>query len=129
MSGYIGFCWGSWIGVRILSEDKDHIFKAGVNCHPSFGIEGKFTGDFKSIADKARAAIFLAPAGNDPADVKPDGEIVHLFEKNNPGKVLSKEYPQQKHGFVVRGDLSDEQTAKDVHDVLATSNDFFKKYL
>ena len=76
-----------------------------------------------------RAAIFLAPAGNDPADVKPNGATVHIFEKNNPGKVVSKEYAHQQHGFVVRGDLSNPETAKDVHDVLATSKDFFKKYL
>lgn len=50
----------------------------------------------------------MFPAGNDPADVKPEGAVIKVLEKKfGADKVGSLEFPEMIHGWTVRGDVSD----------------------
>ena len=68
------------------------------------------------------------PARNDPADVKPNGDVVKAVEAN--GVVCeSVDYAEMVHGFMPRGDLSDSKVVRDVEDAEKRTYEFFAKHL
>ena len=123
----IGFCWGVWIIWRTLAADQNHKIKAAIGMHPSLGVEDFFKGDIKAITEKIHSAIFLAPAGNDPIDIKEGGEIINILRKNNPEKVLTVDFPDMQHGWVVRGDLAISEVQRDYEKAMNLAKEFLKK--
>lgn len=60
------------------------------------------------MTEEIRSPAFMFPAGNDPADVKPEGAVIKVLEKKfGADKVGSHEFPEMIHGWTVRGDVSD----------------------
>ena len=70
----------------------------------------------------------MLPAGNDPDNIKPGGEIIKLLESNGV-PVEVKEYPNQVHGYMARADLKEAESVKDVEDAMKRACSFLKKYL
>jgi hypothetical protein len=49
--------------------------------HPSLGLEKVFGGDVNQLTEQIKSPAFLFPAGNDPADTKPDGALINILQK------------------------------------------------
>ena len=77
---------------------------------------------------KVKVPQLMLPAGNDPDNVKPGGEVIKILEGNGVN-VEVKEYPRQVHGYMARADMSDPESVKDVEDATFTAYAFLAKYL
>ncbi len=47
--------------------------------YPALGLEHMFGGDVNKLAEKIKCPAYLFPSGNDPADVKPHGDIIKIL--------------------------------------------------
>lgn len=109
----IGFCWGVWQAFRMAATHDSFIAIAGP--HPSLGVEKMFGGDDVKLSDGIRCPAFFLPAKNDPPNVKPHGEIVELLAKKfGAEKTGSVPFEDMVHGWVVRGDITNETVCRDV---------------
>lgn len=131
LRGVIGFCWGVWLLCQVMAADTKQTIRVGLQYHPStIFLEGTvFSANWKDLVEKVRGAHFIAPAGNDPADYKPNGDYYNILEKNNPGKILGIEYYNEQHGYACRGDIKNDMIRKDVEHALSTGKMFIKKHI
>ena len=109
----------------VFGESARGKIQAGASCHPSLGAGEMLFGDKVSDqAGKVTCPILLCPAGNDPPVVKNGGDVQKIIQ----GKGLScdiEEFPDMAHGWVPRGDTSDEKVKRDVQKSLETACKFF----
>ena len=90
-----------------MSTLFDNIIAIG-GMHPSLGIEQFLGGDVAKLTEQIRSPAYLFPAGNDPADIKPEGTVTKILEQRfGTEKSGSHEFPEMIHGWTVRGDISD----------------------
>eukprot|EP00943_MAST-04B_sp_MAST-4B-sp1_P007688 g7688.t1 len=124
--GAIGFCWGAY---PVFGESSRGKISAGASCHPSLGVGEKLFDDkVNDQAEKVTCPILLCPAGNDPPVVKNGGDVQKIIQ----AKGLScdiVEFPDMKHGWVPRGDSSDENVKRDVQKSLEIACKFFHEKL
>jgi len=140
--GAIGFCWGVWAMTKACAMGIN--FKCGVGFHPSLVIEDMaFEMDHRNIARLAaeRMPLLLCVAGNDHDNLKPpDGEVARMISSSkhsNDGAegVGTKQqpkcvdFPDQKHGWVSRGDTSIEKVREDADKALKMSTEFLLDWL
>jgi len=126
--GAMGFCWGAFAAVLASSTGK---LSAGVNIHPSLGT-GLRSFNYPEIeqAKKVTCPQLFIPAGNDPENVKPGGEVQQILDKKPFGNQCQYYVLEHVvHGFVPRGDLSKPEVAKGVKFVMETSITFLQKIL
>lgn len=68
-----------------------------------------------NLAKHIRCPAYLFPAGNDPSNVKPHGEVIKILQdKFGSDKCGSHEFPDMVHGWTTRGDTSDPKVKRDV---------------
>ena len=84
--------------------------------------------NFPIVVFKVKTAQCLFPAGNDPPDVKPGGEVIKTLEANGVA-VECKEYAEVQHGFMPRGDLSDPKVVSACEEAEKLTYEFFSKHL
>lgn len=71
----------------------------------------------------------MLPAGNDPDNLKVNGEVHQILGQKSFGADCAfQEFPEMKHGWVVRGDLCDPACDRDVKLALALGLEFLKKH-
>ena len=126
--GALGFCFGTWLMTKTVVAGS-FPFQAMVGCHPATIIESAIHGgDEAELLEAAqpKAPILFLCAGND-SDV---------FHENKPGRqALEKsgggviEYPDMVHGWVSRGDTSDEKVKKNMEKAMSEAVEFFKNKL
>ena len=121
----LGTCWGSY-AVMQLSDDPAVV--AGVSMHPSHSPIMQLLGEdeeevLKSI--KPSSVQLFMPAGGDSPNVKPGG----LGEKILAEKLTIVEFPKMRHGWTVRGDISDPLVEKDVQRAMQELSKFFEENL
>ncbi|XP_075260642.1 putative carboxymethylenebutenolidase isoform X2 [Convolutriloba macropyga] len=124
--GATGCCWGAW-AIFACCASKLPI-SAAVSYHPALGLAAVFGSSPVELTSKVTTPQCLLPAGNDPADVKPGGEVVKTLEDNKV-PVESKDYPDVQHGYMPRGDLSDPKVVEACEDAEKRTYSFFEKYL
>ena len=74
-----------------------------------------FTNCTLQLADTVQCPMMMLPAGGDPDNTKPGGEMNQLFDTKSFGADCRyQEFPEMEHGWVPRGDTSDERVARDV---------------
>lgn len=74
--------------------------------------------------------MMMLPAGGDPDNTKPGGEMNKLFDTKPFGVHCHyQEFPDMEHGWVPRGDASDETVARDVKAAMELAKGYFKKHL
>jgi len=122
--GAFGFCWGVWVIHKASSKGLP--IKCGAGCHPSVKLEGFTGGSPAALASEVRCPMLFASAGNDGDDVKEGGEVSKVLVEKFPSSVI-KSYPDMSHGWVSRGDISDENVSRDVKDALELCSVFFKE--
>jgi dienelactone hydrolase len=124
--GAVGFCWGAWAVFKLSATGK---LDAGAGCHPSIGIGPLLFGEQESdIASAVKCPQLLCSAGNDPDYVKENGDLVNIV--NGLGyECRATEYPEMMHGWVIRGDATQENVARDVKAAIGEVSEFFGKHL
>lgn len=123
--GAIGFCWGAYPVFQLSADD---LIKAGVSCHPSLKIGNMFfQQSVESQCAAAKCPMVFCPAGNDDDHYR-DGTLKKLIEANGH-ECLEADFPDMKHGWVPRGDVSEAEIARDVQKALDTATSFFTKHL
>ena len=108
--------------------NKSEDFIEIVGCHPSIGAAGAFGENPDDLVKGVKCPAYLMPAGNDADNLKTDGEYFKiLISKFGNDKVACTEFPDMIHGFVVRGDVSDEKVKRDVEKVIDLSVQYMNK--
>lgn len=126
--GAIGFCFGAWVVFHMSSGSE---LKCGASFHPSIGAGPRYFGEVETdIVNAVQCPQLVCPAGNDPENIQPGGELTQILAaKPFGGKCEFQAYKAQQHGFMVRGDIANAEIAKDVKDGLERSIAFFKANL
>ena len=70
----------------------------------------------------------LLPAGNDPPNLKEGGEIVAIVQ-DKAGACKTREFPHMSHGWVIRGDATQEDVARDVKEAVGEVTQWFTQHL
>mmetsp|Transcript_12751 Transcript_12751/g.12408 ORF Transcript_12751/g.12408 Transcript_12751/m.12408 type:complete len:265 (+) Transcript_12751:63-857(+) len=126
----IGFCWGGWMAAHTLIESDWDIVLCGASPHPSMSVEAwLFNTPNGDLPSRITKPFLLLPAGNDPDVYRRGGEIYEALTKSSPGSQVLDQFPEMKHGWVTRGDMTIPETARDVHLALTIIADFCKKNL
>ena len=97
--------------------------------HPALGLEHNFGGDVHKLAHEIKCPVHLFPAGNDPDDIKKNGDVIKIIQKRfGTEKVGTHEYPDMVHGWTVRGDITDEKVKRDTSDAIMRCRKYFDKF-
>lgn len=124
--GAVGFCWGAWVVFKLSATGK---IQAGAGCHPSIKVGPLLFGEVEEdLAKAVKCPQLLCPAGNDPDNVKPNGALVDIVSGAGY-ECKSVEFPEMVHGWVIRGDASQENVARDVTGALGLVSGFFARHL
>lgn len=125
----IGFCWGGVPVVHCLSELASE-FVCGVIPHPSLRLLEMVYGiDPLPVLTAVTKPVLLMPAGNDPDNLKTGGEFIKALQVNSPESDTIVEFEDQKHGWVVRGDIADAAVKEKVELALNKAYAFIGKYM
>ena len=125
----IGFCWGGVPVVHCLSELASD-FVCGVIPHPSLRLLEMVYGiEPLSILTAVTKPVLLMPAGNDPDNLKTNGEFIKALQTNSSESETVVEFEDQQHGWVVRGDTADEAIKEKVELALQKAYAFIGKYI
>ncbi|XP_063719239.1 putative carboxymethylenebutenolidase [Symsagittifera roscoffensis] len=124
--GATASCWGAWALFTCCAHQLP--LSACVSYHPALGLAAVFGSTAVELASKVKTAQCLFPAGNDPPDVKPGGEVIKTLEANGVA-VECKEYAEVQHGFMPRGDLSDPKVVSACEEAEKLTYEFFSKHL
>jgi dienelactone hydrolase len=111
--GAFTFCWGAWCAAHASAQGVQ--LDCLCNFHPSLRCEGFFGGSDVKLGGSVRCPTLLCAAGDDPDNVKPGGEIEKALRDKPFGDLcVLRAFPEMKHGFCNRGELSDAAVARDV---------------
>ena len=121
--GILGFCYGMWALTKTISEG-DVAFKCAVGCHPTTVLEGAvYGGDEVAMLNKVNVPIRCLWAGNDSDSYINDGPAKTALVKAG-GEVV--EFNDMLHGWVSRGDTSDETVKAGVENSINLIMDWFE---
>ena len=124
--GVLGFCWGGWVALRTAGAET------GVDCvaalHPSMKMEAFHGGCNSDVYDATRCPTMCLAAGDDPEDVKPEGELSQSLTRRGILADL-EEFKEMDHGWVVRGDATDDIIADAVTTALQKTFQFLKRHV
>lgn len=122
----IGVCWGAYCAFKLGGEeDLRGKCVAIATPHPSVGAaKGIFGEETLDVVKACPIPALLMPAGNDPDDYRPGGDIFVNAAKGS--EVV--DFPAMQHGFFTRGDASHEAVAEDVQRAVEAIAGFFKKF-
>jgi dienelactone hydrolase len=125
--GSLGFCYGGWNICKSMADEDIPEISFGVIPHPSItNINAIFTDtDVKELIEKVRGPIAFLPAGNDPIDYRPSGVVYETLKALHPDTVTYEEFQDVVHGFVPRGDISQQATKDAVSKALDRILAFF----
>eukprot|EP00240_Pyramimonas_obovata_P012775 CAMPEP_0118924582 /NCGR_PEP_ID=MMETSP1169-20130426/2653_1 /TAXON_ID=36882 /ORGANISM="Pyramimonas obovata, Strain CCMP722" /LENGTH=258 /DNA_ID=CAMNT_0006865709 /DNA_START=30 /DNA_END=802 /DNA_ORIENTATION=+ len=109
----VGFCAGAFWSLAMCCAPPSP-FTCGVLAHPSLGLS-KAVGedDAEAMAKRCTCPQLFMPAGNDPQNVQPGGEVVKAVEAAGHAAQCVP-FPEMTHGWMPRGDLSQPSVQRDV---------------
>lgn len=129
--GVMGFCWGYWctahmLGVASLAK---HVV-CSVAAHPSVTLEERFFGgDNIALMDAVNVPTLLMPAKNDPDVYREGGELFLALQSNGNSDCVTHSYPDVVHGFVNRGDCTDELVKASVKASVEDATEWFQRFM
>ena len=117
----VGFCWGAW-AVFHACQSKD--FLGGASFHPSVVNIGNCFDPVETGSDLASKIVcpqLLCPTKDEDKSQgyhpsKEDNTIWNILNENFADKFQYFDYKDMDHGFMTRGDLSQEDVSRDVAD-------------
>ncbi|TMW61457.1 hypothetical protein Poli38472_012648 [Pythium oligandrum] len=124
-----GYCYGAWVGARLATESPSPI-KGNVSFHPSWLIENMVSGGpgtVEKLAEAINAPQLVLSASNDPENIRPGGSVEKILKAKPDVSVLSEvaDFEYVKHGWVNRGDLSDDKVKATAEDAWRRARAFF----
>ena len=125
----LGFCWGGWVAFHCAKLPG---VACAVGVHPSVNMEGFHGGNTTALYGAIRCPTMCLTAGDDPSAVKPSGELETALRSDGSGCSSAhcfKEFPEMRHGWVVRGDCGDPAIQEAVVDAVSNMVAFLKKHL
>jgi dienelactone hydrolase len=129
--GLLGFCWGGWAITRAAGIPGD-LFACGASPHASPHVQ-RLQADGPTMEEAMKLAtcpIFYAPCWNDPPSLQNDGYYLKLLRENPKAKdSFAVYYPDQMHGFSVRGNIQDPKIKAGVDDVFQRVLEMYSKYI
>jgi dienelactone hydrolase len=124
---YVGFCFGGYVTLLGCQEAD---VACGVGIHSSAKIFNMHGSDERAAATKVTCPQMIIQGHNDPENTKPNGAMHEELLKHSFGSVCSlHEFPDVAHGWVPRGDLSDEVVARNVKDAMDLCTSFLNIHL
>lgn len=127
--GVVGFCFG---GYAAWIASKQSNVACAVGIHSAVKLFGMHGSSALEEVPKLKCPQMMLQAGNDPEDTKPNGDIQKALMENNTaiGKdCVFEEFPNMKHGWVPRGDISDPETLQCVQEAMQHTLDFLRTHL
>ena len=101
-------------------------FKGGVSFHPSHSpIAGMLSESEEEILKNVKCPQMFMPADGDHPNTYPGGLGKNIL--NDALEIVP--FPDMKHGWTTRGDLSDPKVDRDLQKALNMALTFFTKYL
>lgn len=123
-----GYCWGAWIGAK--QSTTEDVLKGHVSFHPSWEIETMHAGGLTvdQLAQGVKAPQVLLAASNDGEFVRQGGSVEKILKSRADVGPLSNvvDFPDQIHGWVNRGNLSDPVVKAGVEKAWSIALDFLK---
>lgn len=119
----IGFCFGGYVVAKTFADPElgDALFVGGVIPHPSIQLEQfAYGGDAAALVASVSQPTLLLPAGNDSDAYDKGGNWC-------PPNAESVRFPDMSHGWVPRGNMSDEKVAAGVTAALDAMTAFLDK--
>ena len=118
--GMVGFCWGTFAALLAASEGTKRTIDAACFAHPSHrkimevvhGMAPENVGEY--YVGGIRTPTLCLAAGNDDPRCKPGGADEILIREACPTDPRFEEFATMKHGWVIKGDLADPETAQEV---------------
>lgn len=105
--GIMGICYGTYIVFNASTSGK---ISAGINYHPSL----THFGDPEPLTENVKCPQLLLSAENDHEKVKEGGSVEKILKSKDFGdKCKVKDFPDMKHGWMNRGDLSVAENLRD----------------
>lgn len=80
------------------------------------------------ICMKSKTPIYFYSCENDQAEVKKDGVITKALVQKFGDKSGCEEFPDQQHGFLIRGELSDSKVKRDVERGIEISHAYLQRF-
>lgn len=120
---------GGWVVAKASHTHKDIL--CGVIPHPSLTLEETvFKGKAVDLVKQIQCPIMWMPAGNDPDRYrdKPEGDLYHAL-KHLHAQSAVVDFPDMTHGWVPRGDLSDERVREGVQRALDHTVAYLTRFL
>eukprot|EP00747_Dinoflagellata_sp_TGD_P215781 gnl/TRDRNA2_/TRDRNA2_88421_c0_seq1.p1 gnl/TRDRNA2_/TRDRNA2_88421_c0~~gnl/TRDRNA2_/TRDRNA2_88421_c0_seq1.p1 ORF type:complete len:275 (+),score=67.72 gnl/TRDRNA2_/TRDRNA2_88421_c0_seq1:67-891(+) len=120
----VGFCWGSY-GAMCCGKFPD-VFSCNVSFHPSTEAFCKSTHeDDLAVCRAAKVPQLVVATSMESPKWKPEGAAQRACEEDGT-KVVWLLEEKQKHGFMMRGDTSNEETRASVKKWMETMFGFFE---
>jgi len=99
--GVLGFCFGSWVMMKLAATG---LIKAGAASHPSHPKIGPMVGDdLKALAENVKCPVQMFAAGADDPIAKPGGQDEAIIKAKFPSSEY-REFKDMRHGWMGRGD-------------------------
>ena len=120
----VGFCWGAWAFAHASAAGVP--LACGVGAHPALKNESNCGfGTEEELAARVTMPVLLLSAGDDPANVQEHGAATAALASRG-GRTIS--FPEMKHGWVTRGDLSVPRVKADTERALAETVAFLRAH-
>jgi dienelactone hydrolase len=129
----MGFCYGGhpacWASSECSGMGPDVV--AGVVFHPSMQLEQyAYGGDYLALVKSVQAPFCILTSSSDMDHFAEDGKFGEALRASGKGsECFYKLYKDMTHGWVSRGDLSDEKVVRDVNAAMQDAITFLEKYL
>lgn len=121
---------GAWAGCHLVADtEAQSEYVCMAMGHPSIHVETFYWKlDTQALVDRTNIPVFILPAKGDPDEYRVDGSYFQSFKGRYPtSRVL--DFPEEDHGFIPRGDLSNETTKQAVDFCLQEILLFFEKHV
>lgn len=127
--GILGFCWGGWVCAKVLADpEMPPEMSCAVSAHPSvINLEERHEGNLLELASKIKKPFLLMPAQNDPDGYRPGGDFYEALKAVQPNSEIV-DFPDMKHGWVPRSDLTDAAVKRDVERAVNLTVEYFAKH-
>ena len=133
--GMVGFCWGSFAALLAASGGTRRSIDAACFAHPSHrkimemvhGMAPEDVGEY--YVGGIRTPTLCLTAGNDDPRCKPGGADENLIREACPMDPKFVEFASMKHGWVIKGDLADPETAQAVPRAVGLITEWLDQHL
>lgn len=129
----IGFCIGSWFNGKFLGQEMGgkNPLKGAIGCHPAWQANKIYFKDEMDIARGVGSKPYLSLAASNDDYAKLNTPVTKFLaeQRGVAEEKVSIEFPDVVHGFVTRGDPTDEKVRAAQERAVAETIKFFDEHI